>query len=71
MGLCQAIELYLLKNDDTVAFLLQAITNINQFSDLSTETLLLFKKVSNEGLPASKSFITEQLNFYKQHYDFE
>lgn len=53
-------------NDDTVAYLIKAITDTNEFEDIEEETLELFRKIKESSLLYSSEFANNQLDFYKK-----
>lgn len=65
-GVRLAAETFMiLGNDDTVVYLLKAITDINEFQDLEEETLKLLYKIKESELPYSSAFARKELDFYE------
>lgn len=70
-GICQLIEFFLKKNDETVFYLVKAITDVFDFKELSERVLNLLDDINVSDLPISNNFVTEQLLYYKNIYGYK
>jgi hypothetical protein len=69
-GICQAIEVYYLKCDETTCHLTDAITHIYPFDELNERVIILFRKLKNEGLPKTQKMMSAKFAYYKNFYGF-
>jgi hypothetical protein len=69
-GICQAIEVYWQKCDETTCYLTDVITQSSAFEDFSTHVLTLFRQLKQEGLPETKKVMSAKFAYYKKFYGF-
>ncbi|HVI44800.1 MAG TPA: hypothetical protein VM802_08015 [Chitinophaga sp.] len=70
-SICQAIELYYLKDDQATCHLTDAITYSGSFEEFGDHILSLFRKLEKEGLPATRKLMAVKFAYYRKFYNFE
>jgi hypothetical protein len=65
-GVCQGIELYWQKDDQTCFYLIKAISDSHQMNELSPRVMTLFRIVGKEGLPQSRQFLASLFSLIKE-----
>lgn len=69
-GICQALEVYWQKCDETTCYLTDAITQSCSFEEFSAHVLTLFKQLKQDGLPETKKVMSAKFAYYKKFYGF-
>ena len=69
-GICQAIELYWQKDDEATSCLTDAITYARSYEQFGDRVMTLFKKLHQEGLPATRKNMAVKFAYYRKYYGF-